>query len=114
MCEAKPQVGSDWLMSSFKLQPFLELCWFIQALLKIEVARLKVHFLIGISKRPMCIIRWNGWRIIQGMQPKRRVLHLESRSYNKLHPSPKAYCFSKIDYRKPFLICFESMFDIPK
>jgi hypothetical protein len=27
---------------------------------------------------------------------------LESRSYNKLHPSPKAYCFSMIDDQKFF------------
>jgi hypothetical protein len=32
------------------------------------------------------------------------VLHLESRSYNKSYPSPKAYCFSEIDDRKPFLV----------
>jgi hypothetical protein len=32
------------------------------------------------------------------------VLPLESRSYNKLHPSTKAYCFSKIDERKLFLV----------
>jgi hypothetical protein len=32
------------------------------------------------------------------------VLHLESRSYDKSHPSPKAYCFSKIDNWKPPLL----------
>jgi hypothetical protein len=35
---------------------------------------------------------------------KRRVLHLESRCYNKSHPSPKVYRFSKIDDRKPPLL----------
>jgi hypothetical protein len=54
-------------MSSLKLQPYLELCRFIlallktkvarwkvlvQTLLKTKVARWKVPFLIGISKRP--------------------------------------------------------------
>jgi hypothetical protein len=29
---------------------------------------------------------------------------LQSRSYNKSHPSPKAYCFSKIVDKKHFLV----------
>jgi hypothetical protein len=37
---------------------------------------------------------------------KERVLPLESRSYNMSHPSPKAYCFSKTDDRKPFFSCW--------
>jgi hypothetical protein len=37
--EAKPRVGSDWLVSSSKLQPCLALCRFAQAPLKIKVAR---------------------------------------------------------------------------
>jgi hypothetical protein len=54
MCEAKPQVGSDWLISSSKLQPYLELCRFAHAPLKIKVARWKVHFLLRIcEKTPM-------------------------------------------------------------
>jgi hypothetical protein len=52
----------------------------------------------------MCNIHQNGWRITQGTHPERRMLHLESRSYNKSHPSPKASSISKIDDRKPFLI----------
>jgi hypothetical protein len=40
----------------------------------------------------------------RGKQPKRRVLHLKSCSYNKLHPSPKAYCFSRIVDRRPSLV----------
>jgi hypothetical protein len=48
-------------------------------------------------KRPLCNIHQNGWRITQGTQPERSVLPLESHSYNKSHPSPKAYRFSKID-----------------
>jgi hypothetical protein len=49
-------------------------------------------------------IHQNIWRITRGTQLERRVLPLESRSYNKLHPSPKSYCFSKIDESKPFLV----------
>jgi hypothetical protein len=53
-CEVKPRVGSDWLLSLFKLQPCLELCRFIQALLKTKVARWKEHFLLGTyEKTPM-------------------------------------------------------------
>jgi hypothetical protein len=52
----------------------------------------------------MSNIHQNIWRITRDTQPKRRVLHLESRIYNKSHPSPKAYCFSKIDDRKPPLL----------
>jgi hypothetical protein len=51
VCEAKPWVGSDRLMSSSKLHPCLKLCRFDQALLKTKVARWKAHFLIGISKK---------------------------------------------------------------
>jgi hypothetical protein len=61
----------------------------------------------------MCIIHQNGWLITQGTQPERRVLRLESHSYNKSHPSPKAYCFSKIVDKKPFLVCFKSLLDFP-
>jgi hypothetical protein len=39
------------------------------------------------------------------------LLCLESCSYNKSHPSPKAYCFSKIVDKKPFLVCFKSLLD---
>jgi hypothetical protein len=56
------------------------------------------------AKRPMCNIHQNGWRITRGTQLERRVLPLESRSYNKSHPSPKTHCFSKIDERKQLLI----------
>jgi hypothetical protein len=57
-----------------------------------------------LAKRPMCNIRWNRWCITRGTQPGKRLLCLEARSYNKSHPSPKAYCFSEIDDQKPFLI----------
>jgi hypothetical protein len=50
MCEAKPQVGSDWLISSSKLQPYLELCRFTQASLKIKVARWKVSRQFDLSR----------------------------------------------------------------
>jgi hypothetical protein len=51
-------------------KPCLELCRFMQSFLKIEVPRWKVYFLIRISKRPLCIIHRNGWRITRGTQPK--------------------------------------------
>jgi hypothetical protein len=43
MCEAKSWVSSDWLISSSKLQPCLELCWFTQVLLKTKVVRWKAQ-----------------------------------------------------------------------
>jgi hypothetical protein len=52
----------------------------------------------------MCNICQNGWCIIRGTQPERRVLPLESRSYNKSCPSPKAYCFSKSVDKKSLLV----------
>jgi hypothetical protein len=61
----------------------------------------------------MCNIHQNGWRITWGTQPKRRMSHLESRSYNKSYYSPKAYCFSEIDNRKPFSR-IQYSFDFPK
>jgi hypothetical protein len=67
-----------------------------------------------ISKMPLCNICQNGWRITRGTQLKRRVLLLESHSYSKSYLSPKAYCFSKIVDKKPFLICFEALLDFPK
>jgi hypothetical protein len=56
MCEAKSWVGSDWLISSSKLQLCLELCWFAQVPLKTKVARWKVHFLLKICEKPLCNI----------------------------------------------------------
>jgi hypothetical protein len=103
-CEATLCVGSDWLLSSSKLQPGLEWCRFAQAPLKTKVIRWKVHSFSEPVKRPMCNIHQNRWHVTRGMQPERRVLPLESCSYNKSHPSPEAYCFSKIDERKPFLV----------
>jgi hypothetical protein len=35
--ETYSQVRLGWLMSSSKLQFYLELCWFIQALLKLDL-----------------------------------------------------------------------------
>jgi hypothetical protein len=52
----------------------------------------------------MCIIHQNGWHITRVTQPKRRMPHLEPHSYNKSHPSPKAYCFSKSVDKKPLLV----------
>jgi hypothetical protein len=56
------------------------------------------------AKRLLCNIHQNGWRITWGTQLERGVLPLESHSYNKSHPSHKAYCFSKIVDRTLFLI----------
>jgi hypothetical protein len=51
MCEANPRVGYDWLRSSSKLQPCLELCQFAQVHLKTKVVRWKSHFLLGIYEK---------------------------------------------------------------
>jgi hypothetical protein len=91
-------------MSSSKGQPYLELCRFTQVLLKTKVARWKTYFLIGISKRPMCIIRQNGWHITRGMQPKRRVLRLESHCYNKSCPGSTLNTSPRYDDQKPSLV----------
>jgi hypothetical protein len=77
------------LVSSSKLQPSLELCLFIQALLKTKVARWKAHFLNEISKRPLRIIHQNRWHISRGTQPERKMLWQDSSRYNQSHPSPK-------------------------
>jgi hypothetical protein len=54
--EAKSRVSSDWLTSSSKLQSYLELCRFTQTLLKIKVARWKVHSLMGNYQRDLIYI----------------------------------------------------------
>jgi hypothetical protein len=53
----KARVGSDWLMSSSKLQPYLELCRFVQALLKTKIARWKAYFLLETCEKTLCNIR---------------------------------------------------------
>jgi hypothetical protein len=106
--KAKPRVSSNWLMSSSKLQPYLELCRFVQALLKTKVVRWKVYFLLRICKKTHVQHSSNGWCITWGTQPKRRLLRLESHSYNESHPSPKAYCFFKIVDKKSFLVASNS------
>jgi hypothetical protein len=109
--EAKPRVRFDWLVTSFKWKPYLELCRFIQALLKTKVIRRKVCYLVAISKRPLCIIRQNGCRIIRGAQPERRMLHLEPHCYNKSGPCPKALASPNLDECKSFRVCFKSLLD---
>jgi hypothetical protein len=47
------------------------------------------------------------------MQLKRRVLPLESHSYNTSHSNPKAYCFSKIDEPKHFLVVWNLCLTFP-
>jgi hypothetical protein len=51
--ESKSRVGSDWLVSSSKLQPCLELCWFAQVPLKTKVARWKAHLLLRTCKKTL-------------------------------------------------------------
>jgi hypothetical protein len=48
----------------------------------------------------MYIIHQNIWCITRGTQPKKRMLHLESRYYNKLDPCSKAPASPILDERK--------------
>jgi hypothetical protein len=59
------------------------------------------------TKRSLCNIHRNRWCITRGTQLKRRVLPLESRSYNQSHHSTKAYCFSKMNDQKHILVCIK-------
>jgi hypothetical protein len=103
-CEAKPWVGSDWLVSSFKLQPCLELCRFAQAPLKTKVARWKAHFPLRVCEKTP-VQHSSEWMVYYSRYATgKKGVALESRSYNKSHPSPKAYYFSEIDDQKSFLI----------
>jgi hypothetical protein len=103
-CEAKPQVGFDWLLSSSKLQPYLDLCWFAQAHLKTKVARWKVHFLLEVYEKTHVPHSSERMMYYSRYTTGKKVLPLEFRSYNKSHPSPKASHFSEIDDWKPFLV----------
>jgi hypothetical protein len=67
---------------------------------------------MGIGKRPMCIIRRNGWCITRGTQSKRRMSHMESRYYNESDPGPKALASPNLDERKSFLACSKSLVDL--
>jgi hypothetical protein len=69
---------------------------------------MKMHFLVGISKKTICIIHQNGWRITRGMQPEGKMSHLESYCYNESDPGPKALASLNLDERKSFLVCFEA------
>jgi hypothetical protein len=73
---------------------------------------MKGAFLVGISKRPLCIIHQNGWRITRGMQPKRRMSPLEPHCYNESDLGPKALASPNLDERKSFLVCFKSLVDL--
>jgi hypothetical protein len=103
-CEAKPQVSSDWLLSLSKLQPCLEWCRFAQAPLKTKVVRSKVHFLLGVCEKTHVPHSSKWMAYYSRYATGKKVLPLEFRSYNKLHPSPKAYYFSEIDDPKPFVV----------
>jgi hypothetical protein len=102
--EAKLRVSSDWLVSSSKLQHYLELCRFTQVLRQKLQDEKRISFSESV-KRHMCNVHQNGWRITRGTQPERKLLPLESHSYNKSHPSLRAYCFSKIDDQRHILVC---------
>jgi hypothetical protein len=79
--------------------------------LRTKVARWKEHFLIGISKRPLCITRRNGWHITQGTEPERTMLRLESCCYNMSRSGPKITASLKLDEHKSFLVCFKPPLD---
>jgi hypothetical protein len=66
MCEAKPRVGSDWLLSSSKLQPCLELCQFARRFLRQKLQDGKRISFSEYVKSPICNIHRNGWRITRG------------------------------------------------
>jgi hypothetical protein len=95
MCEAKPWVSFDCLISSSKLQPGLELCQFVQALIKTKVVRWKVHLLLRSCEKTL---------VQHSSERESRILHLESRSYHKSYSSPKAYCFLRIVDKKHSLV----------
>jgi hypothetical protein len=61
-CGAKSRVDSDWLISSSKLQFCLELCRFVQALLKLKFAKWKAHFLPRNLRNDPCatFVRTDG------------------------------------------------------
>jgi hypothetical protein len=92
--KAKPWVRSDWLVSSSKLQPCLELYRFIQTLLKTKVAGWNMHFLLKFCKKTHV-------QHSSGLTTSLRLLRLESRGYNKLHPSPKLTASLRLMIRSP-------------
>jgi hypothetical protein len=94
--EAKPQVSFDWLATSSKLQPYLNCTGSSKHFLRQDLQDGKRISSSALVKRLMCSIHQNGWRITRGTQSERRVLRFETRRYNKSHPIPKSYCFSKI------------------
>jgi hypothetical protein len=103
-CEAKTWIGSDCLLSSSKLQPCLDLCWFTQAHLKTKVARWKVYFHLRVCEKTPAPHSSEWMAYCSRYADGKKVLPLEFCSHNKSHPSPKAYYFSEIDDRKTFLI----------
>jgi hypothetical protein len=75
-------VRYEWLMSSSKLQPCLELCQFAQALLKTELQGEKCISLLALARGSNYDILLDGWRITRDTQPKRKILFLDSCCYN--------------------------------
>jgi hypothetical protein len=69
-----------------------------------KVARWKVHFLLRICEKDHVHHSSEHMAHYSSYAIRRKAVVLESRSYNKSHPSPKDYCFSKIDDQKPFFI----------
>jgi hypothetical protein len=105
---AKLQDGSDGLVSSSKLQPYLELCWFNQALLKTKVARWKVHFLVGISKRPMYIHSSESMEYYSRYATGKKNDVLGVSLLQQVRSWPQGSRFPIPWWLKAFLVCFES------
>jgi hypothetical protein len=82
-------VGSDWLISSSKLQSCLELCRFAQVPLKTKVAIWKAHFLHGICEKSLVQHSSEQMVYYSRYATEKKGVPLESRSYAKSHPSPK-------------------------
>jgi hypothetical protein len=65
-----------------------------------------------LAKRSHLQLLLNRWCITRGMQPKRRMLCLESCCYNKSHPSPKLTASIRLHEYKSSLHYFKSLIDI--
>jgi hypothetical protein len=76
-------------MSLSKLQSCLELCRFIQALLKTKVVRWKLHFLLGICKKTIVQHSSERMAYYSRYATGKKGVALGVSGYNKSHPSPK-------------------------
>jgi hypothetical protein len=96
------------------LKPCLELCQFVQALLKTKVARSKAYSLIGISKKTLGVSFGRTDGVLLELCNRKRMLRLDSCCYKKSHSSPKLVTSLILDKCKPFLVCVKSLLDFPK